>query len=109
LLGEARRGKAVNSIAEFKRRNVIRLAGLYLVGAWLTTQVAATLSAQQSAMDRIVVAHIHWHDAAILGKQLQRDAVRQIDRDRMQVFRGPFQRDRTYRAIREPLFSIGYP
>jgi len=29
--------------AELKRRNVIRMAGLYLVGAWLMTQVAATL------------------------------------------------------------------
>ena len=30
-------------IAELKRRNVIRVAGLYLVGAWLLTQVASTL------------------------------------------------------------------
>ncbi len=30
-------------IAELRRRNVIRMAGLYLVGAWLITQVAATL------------------------------------------------------------------
>jgi TolB-like protein/Tfp pilus assembly protein PilF len=30
-------------LAELKRRNVIRMAGLYLVGAWLITQVAATL------------------------------------------------------------------
>ncbi len=30
-------------ISELKRRNVIRMAGLYLVGAWLVTQVAATL------------------------------------------------------------------
>ena len=29
--------------AELKRRNVIRMAGLYLVGAWLLTQVASTL------------------------------------------------------------------
>lgn len=29
--------------SELKRRNVIRMAGLYLVGAWLATQVAATL------------------------------------------------------------------
>ena len=33
----------VNYISELKRRNVIRMAGLYLVGAWLITQVAATL------------------------------------------------------------------
>ncbi|MFI4970683.1 MAG: hypothetical protein ACHP7D_10800 [Lysobacterales bacterium] len=30
-------------IAELKRRNVIRMAGLYLVGAWLFTQVAGTV------------------------------------------------------------------
>ncbi len=30
-------------IAELKRRNVIRMAGLYLVGAWLIVQVAQTL------------------------------------------------------------------
>ena len=29
--------------AELKRRNVIRMAGLYLVGAWLLIQVASTL------------------------------------------------------------------
>jgi len=33
----------MNFLAELKRRNVIRMAGLYLVGAWLITQVAATL------------------------------------------------------------------
>src|SRR5215831_5804902 len=31
------------SFAELKRRNVIRMAGLYLVGAWLLTQVASTI------------------------------------------------------------------
>jgi len=30
-------------LAELRRRNVIRVAGLYLVGAWLITQVASTL------------------------------------------------------------------
>ena len=30
-------------IAELKRRNVIRMAGLYLVGAWLIVQVAGAL------------------------------------------------------------------
>jgi hypothetical protein len=29
--------------AELKRRNVIRMAGLYLVGAWLIVQVAETV------------------------------------------------------------------
>ena len=33
----------MNFLSELKRRNVIRMAGLYLVGAWLLTQVAATL------------------------------------------------------------------
>ncbi len=31
-------------LAELKRRNVIRMAGLYLVGAWLIVQVTATVS-----------------------------------------------------------------
>jgi serine/threonine-protein kinase len=30
-------------LSELKRRNVIRVAGLYLVGAWLATQVASTV------------------------------------------------------------------
>jgi TolB-like protein len=34
---------AVSFVAELKRRNVIRVAGLYLVGAWLLTQVASTV------------------------------------------------------------------
>ncbi len=33
----------MNFVSELKRRNVVRMAGLYLVGAWLITQVAATL------------------------------------------------------------------
>jgi len=33
----------MNLLKELQRRNVIRMAGLYLVGAWLVTQVAATL------------------------------------------------------------------
>ena len=33
----------MNLIAELKRRNVIRMAGLYLVSAWLMTQVAGTV------------------------------------------------------------------
>ena len=33
----------MNFLAELKRRNVFRMAGLYLVGAWLIVQVAATL------------------------------------------------------------------
>ncbi|MGH8162975.1 MAG: hypothetical protein ACREP1_01425, partial [Rhodanobacteraceae bacterium] len=33
----------MNLIAELKRRNVIRAAGLYLVGAWLLVQVAGTI------------------------------------------------------------------
>ena len=30
-------------LAELKRRNVIRIAGLYLVAAWLVVQVAGTV------------------------------------------------------------------
>ena len=35
--------KPGNFFAELKRRNVIRMAGLYLVGAWLVVQVAGTI------------------------------------------------------------------
>jgi TolB-like protein/Tfp pilus assembly protein PilF len=34
---------ATSFFSELKRRNVIRMAGLYLVGAWLIVQVASTL------------------------------------------------------------------
>jgi hypothetical protein len=33
----------MNLFAELKRRNVIRVAGLYLVGAWLVVQVSSTV------------------------------------------------------------------
>jgi adenylate cyclase len=33
----------MNFLADLKRRNVIRMAGLYLVGAWLVVQVASTV------------------------------------------------------------------
>jgi TolB-like protein/Tfp pilus assembly protein PilF len=34
----------MNVLSELKRRNVIRMAGLYLVGAWLVVQVTGTVS-----------------------------------------------------------------
>ena len=34
---------SVGLLQELKRRNVIRMAGLYLVGAWIVVQVASTL------------------------------------------------------------------
>ena len=37
--------------AELKRRNVIRMAGLYLVGAWLLVQVSSTILPMFSAPD----------------------------------------------------------
>ncbi|MEP6511220.1 MAG: FlgO family outer membrane protein, partial [Dokdonella sp.] len=40
-------------LAELKRRNVIRAAGLYLVGAWLLTQVAGTVLPMFGAPDWI--------------------------------------------------------
>src|SRR5438094_285838 len=40
-----------NFFAELKRRNVIRMAGLYLVGAWLLTQVAGTVLPMFGAPD----------------------------------------------------------
>jgi len=38
-------------LSELKRRNVIRMAGLYLVGAWLITQVAGTVLPMFGAPD----------------------------------------------------------
>jgi TolB-like protein/Tfp pilus assembly protein PilF len=38
-------------IAELKRRNVVRMAGLYLVGAWLLVQVAGTVLPMFGAPD----------------------------------------------------------
>ena len=38
-------------IAELRRRNVIRAAGLYLVGAWLVVQVTGTILPMFSAPD----------------------------------------------------------
>lgn len=40
-------------LAELRRRNVLRMAGLYLVGAWLVTQVAGTLLPMFGAPDWI--------------------------------------------------------
>src|SRR5207344_2315782 len=42
-LAEEDERPAMNLLGELRRRNVIRMAGLYLVGAWLLVQVAATL------------------------------------------------------------------
>ena len=41
----------MNFLTELKRRNVIRMAGLYLVGAWLITQVAGTILPMFDAPD----------------------------------------------------------
>ena len=43
--------KIENFFHELKRRNVIRAAGLYLVGAWLLTQVASTVLPMFGAPD----------------------------------------------------------
>lgn len=43
--------KLANFFAELKRRNVVRMAGLYLVGAWLLTQVASTVLPMFGAPD----------------------------------------------------------
>src|SRR6476660_8895061 len=40
-----------NFFAELKRRNVIRMAGLYLVGAWLIVQVSGTVLPMFGAPD----------------------------------------------------------
>jgi len=41
----------MNLISELKRRNVIRMAGLYLVGAWLIVQVSSTVLPMFGAPD----------------------------------------------------------
>ena len=43
--------KGPSFFAELKRRNVVRMAGLYLVGAWLLTQVAGTVLPMFGAPD----------------------------------------------------------
>ena len=43
--------KIDNFFAELKRRNVVRIAGLYLVGAWLLVQVAGTVLPMFGAPD----------------------------------------------------------
>ena len=40
-----------NFFSELKRRNVVRMAGLYLVGSWLLTQVASTVLPMFGAPD----------------------------------------------------------
>jgi TolB-like protein/Flp pilus assembly protein TadD len=43
--------KSANFFTELKRRNVVRMAGLYLVAAWLLTQVASTVLPMFGAAD----------------------------------------------------------
>src|SRR6266576_1507424 len=43
--------KIDNFFSELKRRNVIRAAGLYFVGAWLLTQIASTVLPMFGAPD----------------------------------------------------------
>src|SRR5450432_4878204 len=43
--------KLTSFVAELKRRNVVRMAGLYLVGAWLLVQVAGTVLPMFGAPD----------------------------------------------------------
>src|SRR5215468_6507145 len=46
-----RKPMTMDLIAELKRRNVIRMAGLYFVGAWLVTQVSSTVLPMFGAPD----------------------------------------------------------
>ena len=46
-------GEPMSLFEELKRRNVIRMAGLYVVGAWLITQVAGTVLPMFGAPDWI--------------------------------------------------------
>src|SRR5689334_2174469 len=47
----AQPSRMMSFFTELKRRNVIRMAGLYLVGAWLLTQVASTILPMFGAPD----------------------------------------------------------
>src|SRR5215475_3947754 len=46
-----RKGHAMSLLAELKRRNVIRMAGLYLVASWLIVQVSSTILPMFAAPD----------------------------------------------------------
>src|SRR6185503_15685093 len=46
-------GRSMSLFEELRRRNVIRMAGLYVVGAWLVTQVAGTVLPMFGAPDWI--------------------------------------------------------
>ena len=50
-------------LAELKRRNVIRMAGLYLVGAWLIVQVASTRAAAASSNRNPAIPETTSHQA----------------------------------------------
>jgi len=50
-VGKPKAVKIDNFFAELKRRNVIRAAGLYLVGAWLLIQVSSTVLPMFGAPD----------------------------------------------------------
>ena len=56
MIGRTGSGEPVSPMSlfeELKRRNVIRMAGLYVVGAWLITQVAGTVLPMFGAPDWI--------------------------------------------------------
>ena len=52
MLGHSQDDQSMSFIAELKRRNVVRMAGLYLVGAWLLVQVAGTVLPMFGALRR---------------------------------------------------------
>ena len=70
-----------NFFSELKRRNVIRMAGLYLVGAWLLTQVASTVLPMFGAPDWlprsiVILLAIGFHSGADLQLGFRTDAPR---------------------------------
>ena len=56
-----------------------------LRGGQGVTSVPTATKLHSKSVSHVVITHIHRDDLAILNQQLQRDAVRQIDRPRMQV------------------------
>lgn len=60
--------------AELKRRNVFRMAGLYLVGAWLTVRIAAEPGVCQLSRFHVLLAQGQSQQARLLLETIARAA-----------------------------------
>jgi len=66
--------------AELKRRNVLRMAGLYLVGAWLIVQIVGTLAPSRG------VAHSQLGNA-LLQKGDAQGALAELEQEKTEIWR----------------------